>query len=296
MRSDSPVTSEEIRVQVQDVGEILGTLWWPSAEPTAVVVIHPATATPERFYAAFAGYLAEHGLAVVTYDYRGTGKSGSPRSHRELRMRDWMDHDVPTVAAWTRRRFPQLPQLAIGHSIGGHALALGNGTEELTALALVASHAGVTRTIPGLVERTRVRLVLNLVGPLLGAVLGYVPARRIGLGEDIPAAAMTEWGRWSRHPGYFFDDPSMRAAERAATVTTPVLAIGLSDDPWATPRQIDAITDHLVSTKVERRTYSPADAEVASIGHHGFFRRQVRHTLWPELLAWLQEQVANADR
>lgn len=278
---------------VQKAGEISGTLWQPSDQPTAAVVIHPATATPERFYAAFATYLAENGLAVVTYDYRGTGKSGSPRSHRALRMRDWMDHDVPAVAAWTRQRFPRLPQFAIGHSVGGHALALGNGIEELTGLALVASHAGETRTIPDPVERMRVRLVLNVVGPLLGTVLGYVPARRIGLGEDLPAAAMTEWGRWSRHRGYYFGDPSMRASERAATVTQPVLAIGLHDDPWAIPRQIDAITDHLVSARVERRTYSPADAGVPSIGHHGFFRRTVRDTLWPELLTWLQKQVAN---
>jgi predicted alpha/beta hydrolase len=99
---------------------------------------------------------------------------------------------------------------------------------------------------------------------------------------------MLEWGRWSRRPRYFFDDPSMDAAARAAAVTQPVLAVGFTDDPWATPEQIDVITDHLISAAVERRTYSPADAGVSSIGHHGFMRRGMRDTLWPEVLTWFR--------
>ncbi|MFD1323500.1 alpha/beta hydrolase family protein [Micromonospora sonneratiae] len=295
MRNSSGVVSETILVPVQAAGRISGTLRLPPTPPSAAVVIHPATATPERFYAAFATYLAENGIATVTYDYRGTGRSGAPRQHRDLRMRDWMDHDVPAVAGWARAQLPYVPHLAVGHSVGGHALALGNGTEGLAAFALIASHAGTTRTIPALTERLRVALVLNVVGPALGAALGYVPARRLGLGEDLPAAAMSEWGQWARRPGYFFDDPSMQARQRAATITQPVLAIGVSDDPWATPGQIDVITDHLTAARVERRTYSPADAGVPSIGHHGFLRRSVRDTLWPELLTWLQTYAENAS-
>lgn len=285
-----------IEIAVGGTGTISGTLREPAGEPHAALVIHPATATPERFYANFATFLAENGIATVTYDYRGTGRSGSPRAHRYLGMREWMECDVPAVAAWTAARFPDVPQLAIGHSLGGHALSLGNGTAGLAAFALLASHAGTVNAIPDPVERFRVRLVLHLLGPALGAALGYVPARRLGLGEDIPAAAMAQWGGWSRLPRYFFDDPSMRAGERAATVTQPVLALGFSDDPWATPAQIDVLTSHLTAASVERRTYSPADGGVPTIGHHGFLRRAVRETLWPEVLTWLSKQAASAAR
>jgi predicted alpha/beta hydrolase len=289
---------EDVLVPIHGSHGIAGTLWLPTPTPTptAAVVIHPATATPERFYAGFATYLTENGLAAVTYDYRGTGRSGSPREHRDLRMRDWMGTDVPAVAAWIRDRLPGVPHLAVGHSVGGHALALGHGTRGLAAFALIASHAGVTRTIPSVAERTRVRFVLDALGPALSRLLGYVPGRRLGLGEDIPAGAMLEWGRWSRRPGYFFDDPSMGAAERAAAVTQPVLAIGFTDDPWATPEQIDVVTDHLISAVVDRRTYSPVDAGVPSIGHHGFMRSGARNFLWPEVLTWLLRRVRNAPR
>lgn len=283
-----------------------GTLWepdpepgseWgqgPGGEPTAVLVIHPATATPAGFYAGLAGYLAENRIAVVTYDYRGTGRSGSPRDHRDVGMRDWIERDVPVMTRWAAERFPALPQLALGHSVGGHALALGHGGTGLTAFALVASHVASIGAIADRVERLRVRLVLSLLGPALGAVLGYVPARRLGLGEDISAAAVREWSGWGHLPNYLFDDPAMRAAERAATVTQPVLMIAVSDDPWATPAQVDQLAGYLVNARLERRTHTPADAGVPRIGHHGFMRRTVRDTLWPDLLTWFQKQVANA--
>ena len=297
MRSDGTTTvdSDELRIQIPAGGWVVGTVRKPADEPPrGVVVIHPATAVPERLYTGFAEFLAAHGYAAVTYDYRGTGRSGSPRDHRALRMRDWMADDVPAVAAWARPRFGDVPQLAIGHSIGGHALALGHGSRGLAGFVTVASHAGVTATIPDRSERARVRLILRVLGPATARVLGYVPGRRLSLGEDMPAAAMLEWSRWSQLSGYFFDDATMHAAADAARVTGDVLAIGFTDDPWATPAQIDAITDHLTAARVERRTWSPADGGVERIGHTGFFRRGLRDTLWPELLDWLDARAEAA--
>lgn len=280
--------SERLRIPVPAGGAVSGTLRLPAgAAPAAAVVIHPATAVAERLYTGFAEYLAGSGFAVFTYDYRGTGGSGAPKAHRELRMRDWMDQDVPAAAAWMAARFPDVPHLAVGHSIGGQALALNNGTSGLSGFVAVASHAGVTAAIEDRRERLRVRLVLRVLGPAAARLLGYVPGRRMGLGEDMPAAAMLEWSRWSRRPGYLFDDPGMHAADRAAAVRAAVLAVGFTDDLWATPGQIDAFYGRLVSAAVERRCYSPADGGVPAIGHMGFFRRGVSGTLWPPVRDWL---------
>ena len=94
------LTWEDVTVQV-GADSIRGSLVMPQGGVSAVVVVRPATATPQRFYAGFAEAIAARGAATITYDYRGTGRSGDPRRLRHLGMRNWMSEDVPAVAGWT---------------------------------------------------------------------------------------------------------------------------------------------------------------------------------------------------
>lgn len=294
MRNESAVddvVTEDLTVPVSGTA-IRGTLRRPArGRASRCIVIHPATAVPEALYTGFAEYLAGRGAAVVTYDYRGMGRTGSARADRGVRMRDWIDVDAPAMTRWAAERFPDLPQVAVGHSVGGHALALGAGGAAVRGFVTVASHTGVTAAIPARGERMRVGAALGLVGPVRTRILGYCPGWA-GLGEDLPGAAMLEWSRWAKLPGYFFDDPTMAAADRAAAVSVPVLAIGFTDDLWATPGQIEAITDRLVGAAVERRTWSPSDIGVDRIGHMGFFKRAMRAELWSPVADWLEARAA----
>jgi predicted alpha/beta hydrolase len=58
----------------------------------------------------------------------------------------------------------------------------------------------------------------------------------------------------------------------AKTFTAPTRMIGLSDDPWATPRAIDALQAGFVATPVDRVEIQPASVGLREIGHMGFFR------------------------
>ncbi|WP_257930126.1 serine aminopeptidase domain-containing protein [Brevibacterium sp. 239c] len=266
---------------------IVGTVLMPPETPVGFLTIHPATATPARFYTYFAEYAVERGLAVLTYDVRGVAASGPAREHSQLRMRDWMQQDANAVAAWANTEFPELPKLALGHSLGGHALLLGNATEDLRGFVTVGTARAALRDINPRGERLRVGLILRTLGPLISPLVGYAPGRRLGLGEDIPTAAMLEWGRWVCMSEYFFDDPSLGAAARMARLRTPVLAIGASDDNWASPAQIDALVDHVRLAEVKRRTFTPRELGVAQIGHHGLLRRSISESAWPEIVSWL---------
>lgn len=289
MRTNDAVRSE-LSIPVPGADPI-SAMQYPALDPVGVVVLHPATATPQRFYASFANYLSSIGLTAITYDYRGTGRSGQPKQNRHIRMRDWLDVDIPAVTAWARDTYPDLPHLAVGHSLGGHGLSLGGGGNELAGFAMVASHAGVTDRIPDRMERLRVRLVLEVLAPTLGRLLGYIPGQRLGLGEDMPLAAMNEWRGWTRQPRYFFDDPTMDAAHRMSAVRTHVRAIGLSDDAWATPEQMHVFIEHLTNAQVEFAVHEPAEAGAETIGHHGYFRERVSAELWPALGDWLLERA-----
>ncbi|WP_296228034.1 serine aminopeptidase domain-containing protein [Ralstonia sp. UBA689] len=267
-------------------------LWTAVGTPQGVVVMHPATGVPQRIYQVFAQHLAGRGFHAITYDYRGIGAS-RPNSLRGFaaRMRDWMLLDAEGVTRWARGRYPELPQLAVGHSVGGHAIGMCSAGWGLAGAVLVASHTGNSRFIRQRGERWRVELILRVVGPAMARLIGYVPGKRMGLGEDLPGGVAIEWGAWGGMQRYFFDDPTLGAVERFNRVTNPVLVYGFDDDPWATPPAINALTTHFTSTWVERRQIAPAEAGGA-VGHMGFFRPQFAETLWPGLTNWLSERAA----
>ena len=291
---DPDADVEPVSIAMPRLGPIAASLWSvPGAR--GIVLVHPGTAVTQRFYAPFARYLAGLGFCVLTYDYRGTGRS-RPASLKgyDITMADWMDDDVGAVTRWAAARFPALPMLAVGHSLGGHALALSAQSNRLRAAVMVASHAGVTAMVSGLVERMRVWLVMRLLAPVLCALNGYMPGRKVGLGEDLPRGVMLQWSRWTTLPRYFFDDPAMDARARMARVRIPLLVLGFDDDPWANPRAIGMLIGPLVGASIERRQIAPRDAGLTAIGHMGFFRKQSAQRLWPQLGDWLLEQAGSA--
>ncbi|AOK12456.1 MULTISPECIES: alpha/beta fold hydrolase [Burkholderia] len=294
------MTSEPIAFSAADGYALRGTLWSPDAPPRALVLIHPATAVPERLYAGFARFLTTRGFAALTYDYRGIGSSRPARLTKlQARMRDWIELDVGAAIAWARDTHRAVPLLAVGHSVGGHAVGLSAGTAHLRAAVLVAAHAGSTRLIESAAERLKVRLILHVLGPLASALLGYVPGKRLGLGEDLPAGVFREWSRWTTLPHYFFDDPTLGAAERFSKQRLPILAVGFDDDPWANRRAIDLLVSYLTGAAVERRQIDPHAAGTGPVGHMGFFRSRPGAVLWPGVADWLAQALdarRDADR
>ena len=78
---------------------------------------------------------------MLTYDLRGVAASGPTREYSQLRMSDWMGEDANAVGAWTRAEYPELGNVALGHSLGGHALLHGDGTGDLHGLRAGFDHS-----------------------------------------------------------------------------------------------------------------------------------------------------------
>jgi predicted alpha/beta hydrolase len=133
---------------------------------------------------------------------------------------------------------------------------------------------------------------MRVLAPLLCAITGYMPGRRIGLGEDLPRGVMLQWSRWTTLPRYFYDDPALDAERRAARTRMPLLALGFDDDPWANPHAMDILLARVTGAPVERRQVDPRALGLAGIGHMGFFRKRCGAALWPQAADWLLAQAA----
>jgi len=295
----SPVlAAQPLQLVAADGYPLAAHLWRPAGEASAVVVINPATAVKADYYHRFAAFLVEHGMAVLTYDYRGIGASrqGSLRRHKGISKLDWGRYDCDAALRQARRSVPEVPLYLVGHSIGGLLLGLAPSVGLVDrALTIGAQYAYWRDYGPG---KPLMWLRWHLFMPALTALCGYFPARRLGWHEDLPAAAAYEWARRPptleaayRHLRAQGDDPLRYFPEMRGDL----LAIGLDDDPFGTPAALERLLAYYRNARRHHLRIAPASIGTQAIGHFAYFNSRFRETLWQEALDWLREGSLNRN-
>jgi predicted alpha/beta hydrolase len=280
-----PETINDTSFAARDGYELAATAFVPSRPLRAAVVLNSATAVPRRIYRGFATYLAQRDFAVLTYDYRGVADSRPPKlAGFPARMRDWVSLDASAALDRVRELWPGVPLCAVGHSVGGHAVGLLANNTAISRALLIAAQAGYWGLfLPP--ENYRVYAMMN-VGRLITRAFGYTPGWT-GIGEDLPKDVFLEWAGWVMSKRYFFDDPTLAELANFPRYRGALCAIGIDDDPWATPPAIDLLLTGFTGTRPERKQFNPRALGAGPIGHFGFFRPAHRDTLWCEAADWL---------
>jgi predicted alpha/beta hydrolase len=289
----SKIETTYLNFPALDQYPLAGTLFEPKRPPLAAVLISSATGVPQRYYAAYARFLAEQGFAVLTYDYRGIAGSRWPgwAVGRRLRMRHWGEQDMSGALEQLRQRYPGLPLLTVGHSVGGQLLGLTAQPSQVTAQLTVASQAAYWRHWP-LRHQPRTALFFFLVVPAVVRLLGKLPASMAG--EDLPAGVALEWARWGRHPAFFVDDQGRSLRERFARFTGAMRLYAIADDHvYAPAGAVAALAAAYTGARTEIRHIGPQYNGGKALGHFGFFRAHTSRRLWQETADWLQRQVAS---
>jgi predicted alpha/beta hydrolase len=281
--SRAGASTQEIRLRAADGYSLAATVYRADSDPW--VVFGSATAVPRGFYRRFAEYAQGRGVNVITTDYRGIGGS-APKSLRGFMpdYADWARQDLAAAVDHATRRGPTF---LVGHSFAGHAIGLLPRPNVLRAAYVCAAGAGWHGWMP-LAARPKVWLMWNVIGPLATRMLGYQPAKRMGLGEDLPLSVYRQWRRWCSFPHYFFDDPMATELVRGfADVTIPIAAANALDDAWAMPASRDAFFKGFPKACIDRFDFKPSALGVREVGHMGYFRPAVGAKLWPQIIDWL---------
>jgi predicted alpha/beta hydrolase len=262
-------------------GRVLsGTVFAPPGRPDGALVICSALGVPRPYYRRFAGWLAERGVAVLTFDYRGVGGSvaGPLRKDRSTLL-DWGKLDVSAAIDHALATWPGQPVWGLGHSFGGQSFGISPRGLDLAGAIVVAAGSGDLTLYPPALRR-RYQLQMAAV-PLVAAVVGYVPGL-LGIGADLPAGVVGQWASWCRTPGY------ARAALGAEAthydrMAAPMAFYDFPDDTYAPPGPSAELRSWYAAATVTHRTVAPAELGIARIGHFGFFRPGPTEAVWAEI-------------
>lgn len=288
IKPTTTINSEQIKLITADEYRLAATRYYANGPLKGHLIVAGATGVRQEFYKRFAEFAARRGFTTLTLDYRGIGQS-KPVSLKGFNMNflDWASLDL--AAAVDTMVHDKVPLFMVGHSFGGHALGLLPNHHRIKGSYIFATGAGWHGWMPRL-ESVKVRLLWNIVLPVVTKWKGYSPWAMLKMGEDLPLGVYKQWRHWCTFPHYFFDDPDTPyMAEKFSRVRTPIVAVNALDDFWALPQSRDAFIKGYKNAPIERIDLDP-ERIPGGIGHMGYFRKNAE-PLWEDAIKWFKQQL-----
>ncbi len=270
-------------IKTKDAQAIGITTHIPVRHNGKVVVIGPAAALTQEQYHEFAIYLAKQQFTVVTYDYRGVGRSGPIRLKGfKASLHQWALQDTDAVLLHVRHHYPRDMIIYIGHSISGEIIGLAPASQYINRMAIVSSALSCKRLYP-LKDKIRFGLC-KIMSFTFGNLFGYFPGRKLKVMCDLPKGVVHEWANWCNNPeGLFglYPDSNFRK------IRIPILALSFSND-WQTPEKaVGELLRHYTEASITWYHLSPEENGLEKTAYPCFFYKQHEATLWKKMAEWL---------
>lgn len=248
--------AEALEIRTRDGVSLSATVLEPAGEPRGSVVMAHAMFARQSAFKFVAPVFRDRGWRVVTFDFRGHGKSFC----EDWGYDDFVERDLPAVVECVRARNDHGPVALVGHSLGGHVALAAQGSKlvSLDALVLVA---GANVWLRDFEPNAAIWAAKHAI--LVGFVrtarrFGYFPARRLRLGSDDESLAYVEDlarfgidGRWCSRDG------TRNYLSALTEVTIPIHSIASEGDrinarPVCVERMVSRCRGPLHVDRIER--------------------------------------------
>ncbi|NKI33095.1 alpha/beta hydrolase family protein [Croceivirga thetidis] len=275
-----------------DVGrefELAYTKFCPESEVKKVLLISSATSVPQEFYWKFAGYLAENGIAVYTFDYSGIGRSGSSIEALKLHsggVKSWGSVDQTKITELVLGEYPNHKICLVTHSIGGQVLGFNPLNLKFEKVIMAASQSASWYMFKGF-SRFKIYLFFNFFMRRLTPIFGYYPGSKVGIFEDLPGSMAMEWSRWGNQKEYmmqFHNENEYHFDQLKAEVRS----YSFENDWLASKIGVDWLAKQYPKARVDRIHFT-GKVNGLEPKHFGFFREHFKETFWESTLNWILE-------
>jgi predicted alpha/beta hydrolase len=274
-----------------------GTRIWiscytPEKDNGRVIVIAPAIGISQQFYHLFALYYRQLGYTVISFDYRGIGRS-APRRMKLFRatLHEWAVQDINAVLLYAKQQYKQYEIIYIGHCIGGEIIGLAPASQYINRMVLVSTALTCEKLWPW---HHRIRLkVQKAFSRVAGWLLGYLPGGIGGKKEGLPRGVSDQMANWCDSDNGLFDaypDNNYRK------LNVPVLVYTFTDDWLCPPRAVKELLNHFTNASITWHHLRPKEIGISRIGHIDFFHLSMRSVLWESLQKWLNDEGASPVR
>lgn len=297
MTQDKRPDSQTLTIPAVDGYPLHARIWRQPEAAAPVVIINPATSVLSRYYSRFASYLHSHGFHVVCYDYRGIGDSRPQQlRHFQANWLDWGGQDFEGVLRYVIGAFPDSPIQLVAHSVGGLLVGLAPSSHRIERVFAMGSQFAYW---PDYAANRRVPMYLrwHIVMPIITALFGYFPGKRLGWLEDTPTGIVQDWNAATeRLEQTWKNDARLRTPEQQQAlvaqygrVAADWLAFTVTDDPFGTEVATHRLLDYYRGSNRQHLRLDPAQLDGQGIGHFAYFHARYADSLWPVALQWLQE-------
>ncbi len=260
-------------------------------ENKGIIIINPATAVKQSIYASYSNYLATQGFMVVTFDYQGIGLSRIKKiTAYKTRLHQYSE-DAKAVFDYIIENYDQ-NIIIVGHSVGGIFIGFSKSNTHFRLIGAycICMQSGYKGYAPSRKTKGMLNILYYGIIPTLTIIKGFLPAKSLKLGEDLPKEVAKEFAMWGRNKRYNLDFiESNPAYNYFGVLSFPMYLVNFSDDEWSTQNSINDIANLFTNCVLEKEYVNPKQVGLRKVGHMGFFSPRSKKPLWQNSFEWINK-------